>query len=364
MANEGGWWCCCPCETITDNFARPDSNYIGLLWDEAVGNWTIESGALITTDAPAIAVWHVTRMPGVGIFKAGLKSPDSGNVYRISAFHGNSANPLGLSERFGATLNVYELGGSPWGELSYQLDGITVQSVKPVNIFSGPNPGAIQFCIGSGFLSASMSTDLQYVWDCPVSGYDPDWFFAVENGAASTETCKYEYVSYTDHLVHRPTCPSCLCGCEGNCMSRLLTVTAVNSTGCYTVDGMTWTLSGIDTCSWISDYQGCPPLGSGYFTFEAINPSTDYGSASGWKITFSVNGGQLRYADPVSSTCNPLRLVFQNFDWGNVPTDSCCEGITGIMNPDYTCPDGTTYPNYPTAGICWGRGLFDVEVTE
>jgi hypothetical protein len=307
-------FCCCPCETWTDNFNKPNSDYIGDRWCESVGKWRIEDNALVTDEAGAIAVWKVNQAIGQGVFQAYIKDPASGVIYRASAFHGITPADCELNEHIGMTLQIYGTSPSYQGKMSLEIYG-----QPPYPVISGlsiTSDTYLELCVGSGKISAAVYPSINsYQWDC-IDGND-GWHFAVEAGIASVTGVKYDKVILSEHLDHVAACPTCKCLCDNTCMHRTLTLTAVDSQHecaygySMNIDGMSWTISGIDSCHWKSASFLWPYvfIGSGHWDLQNTT----------LRMVEDSNMSSFTASGPDPRVCDPLSLYYSGLPYWQIP---------------------------------------------
>jgi len=355
--------CCLGCPTYSDDFNRANSTDLGDNWEECSGNWEIKDNELVANSA-GYAIWKPYN-PALrhGTMTVKIIDPVDGLHIRIYAFWEDCDD-----DSIAADLVVTSVGSNLIGTVSLVSgrDGTPMETSGSVDsVITSRQEFSI--CVDDEAVSARLTSSIYPVR--ATSGTAGKHFVLSNEGSTvATFDDAYQIEGHVDHPTE-PECPACFCNCDGHGVPLTMTLTLSDRRGCGNIDGLEFELSiGANPCVWRSNTWDCEDPAQG----DAVHSSIKnwYWELVGSGMVSIIeptefllvlkdavgNGILSRYAT-ADSTCNPIRLIFEDFVWltEGYTNQFCCDGYE-----DPSCPDWMPGPGE----FRWCQGHWDAEVTE
>lgn len=375
MPSGPSWWCCCGCDSGTDNFNRIDSTDLGTKWYEwpldAHGDWRISGDALAEFDGSGYVRWQQHDSKWM-ICYVNVWWPHAGDTYSLYldwdgeefdsiAGTGNCARVDWVFDADSVTISIYSVAG---GEDTL-LDSCEEEWIEAGE--EGASWYQISACITPTTIMAPISGGSVRV-DNP--GFDGTY---AGLGHDCGRIVAFDNWVWTEEYNADPRCPKCgFCSCDetgAQKVANVLDLTYVGyDEGCHDCSSLTGKVIKLksDRCiqiGWTNDETEDPghPFADG-----PVDPFGDHSHArwhlpcpfhqpedlSNWILTVlryfppgysqpaSTHGicghssANVNVLQPIieESSCDPFVLVYE-------VNEIVCE--PGVHE---TCPDGGTNP--------------------
>jgi len=307
--------CCVGCWYASDDFNRSDSTDIGPKWEEVEGDWEIESG-LLKENGTEDAIARFIPTPNTVSMIARVTTVDevAGNKYRLIVNYKDDANYMYAELTIGegplndSTLGLYKVVGGATTQLELEtINGLTGTTRE------------IYACLGSnGFVATVSNATISMVWheDPPAT---TGVYGGLGNGAE--QEIYYDDFSLQEHIDTDPTCPGCICTCDGKTWPKKLFLEIEGEGNCVVSASMTLTYDRINA-AWRGSATVCGNTWglSLACVLEMENARLVFTTAHGCNNDETI---PLVLQEELSS-CNPIEFVFKQTIPGTYLACACC----------------------------------------
>jgi hypothetical protein len=329
--------CCLGCWFASDDFYRADSTDIGPKWDEVNGDWEITSFMLKENgNAGAIAQFLPTPNTVSMIARVTTVDEVAGNKYRLIVNYKDETSYMYAELTIGpgplndSTLGLYKVNGGTTTELELE----TIQGLA-----EGPNGRSreIYACIGSnGFVATVTNAVVSMVWheDPPAT---TGVYGGLGNGA--DQEIYFDDFSLQEHIDTDPTCPGCICTCDGKTWPKELLLEIEGEGNCVVSTSLTLTYDRINA-AWRGSATVCGDTWgfSLACALELENIVLVFTTLHGCNNDASI---PVVLQEELSS-CNPIEFIFKQDVPGTWLSCGCCPPkippVSGVIWYTITVP--------------------------